>query len=72
MSANEKQVGGEHYRQQKIQHWDLVAELGLDYYVGNITKYLFRWRDKNGVEDLEKALHYMEKYLELVKTGKIK
>jgi hypothetical protein len=65
--ANDTQVGGTHYSRGtgKIQHWDMVAEFGLDYFQGQITRYLFRWRQKNGVEDLRKAAHYMEKYLEL-------
>jgi len=72
---NEKQVGGEHYKRgDGPQHWDMVYEFDLDYFQGNITKYLFRWRQKNGVEDLKKAQHYLEKYLQIaemeVATGK--
>jgi hypothetical protein len=44
-----------------------VNEFELDYFQGQITKYLFRWKYKNGVEDLQKALHYMEKYIEIAK-----
>lgn len=66
MSANDKQVGGEHYNDgAPMQHWDMVALFKLDYFQGNITKYLFRWRKKNGIEDLKKAQHYLEKYIEL-------
>lgn len=68
MSANEKQVGGEHYKKHgnaTIQHWDIVHMFGLDYFQGNITKYLFRWREKGGIQDLKKAQHYLEKYIEL-------
>lgn len=66
MSANDKQVGGSHYNDGlPMQHWDLVALFKLDYFQGNITKYIFRWRKKNGVEDLRKAMHYLEKYIEL-------
>ena len=68
-SANEKQVGGKHYQQQKIQHWDYVAANDLDYFQGQITKYVSRWKSKNGVEDLKKALHFLEKYIELVEGG---
>mgnify|MGYP003406630110 CR=1 FL=1 len=66
MSANEKQVGGEHYKNDDgPQHWDMVYAFKLDYFQGNITKYLFRWRKKHGVEDLKKAMHYLEKYIEI-------
>jgi hypothetical protein len=64
--ANDRQVGGTHYGSGDMpQHWDLVAQYGWDYFQGQITKYLMRWRKKNGVEDLEKAAHYLQKYIEL-------
>jgi hypothetical protein len=66
--ANAHQVGGEHYSahgRPDLQHWDVVAIFGLDYFQGCITKYVFRWRDKNGLEDLIKARHYLDKYIEL-------
>lgn len=68
MKANEKQVAGNHYR-SKIQHWDLVHATGMDYFEGQITKYVSRWRKKNGIQDLEKALHFLQKYLEVVGGG---
>lgn len=61
--VNARQVGGSHYGLRSYQHWDVVAEFNLDYFQGQITKYVMRWRDKNGVEDLEKAAHYLEKYI---------
>ena len=64
-SANSVQIGGAHYKQMPLEHWDLVALAGLDYYQGNITKYVMRWRDKGGLEDLKKARHYLDKYIEL-------
>lgn len=68
MSANERQVAGNHY-QSGMQHWDYVAFNGLDYFQGQITKYVTRWKDKNGLQDLEKARHFLDKYIELVKAG---
>ena len=64
MSANDTQVGGKHY-QSKTQHWDIVAEHDLDYFQGCITKYIFRWKKKGGLQDLLKARHYLDKYIEL-------
>jgi hypothetical protein len=62
--VNEKQIGGDHY-QSEYQHWDFVAELlGGRYLEGCITKYVSRWRKKNGVQDLEKAQHYLEKLID--------
>ncbi len=63
--ANDRQVAGDHYKTDGLQHWDMVQMFELDYFQGQITKYLFRWRKKNGIEDLQKALHYLEKYIEL-------
>lgn len=66
MGANDTQVGGDHYRRgQGHQHWDLVEINGLGYLEGCATKYLTRWREKGGVQDLEKAHHYTQKLLEL-------
>jgi len=66
--ANARQVGGEHYRALNagLQHWDLVAATGMGYFEGQITRYLARHRRKHGPQDLEKALHYADKLLELV------
>jgi Protein of unknwon function (DUF3310) len=65
--ANERQVGGDHYKKNSadgLEHWDLVAMFKWDYFQGQIIKYLMRWRDKNGIQDLEKAAHYLQKYIE--------
>ena len=54
--ANTRQVGGNHYHKEgAVQHWDIVAQHNLDYFQGQITKYVMRWRDKNGLQDLEKG-----------------
>lgn len=64
--ANAKQEGGTHYaKHEALQHWDVVAHFGLDYFQGQITKYVLRWKDKGGVQDLRKAAHFLEKYIEL-------
>lgn len=69
MHANEWQVGGQHYRKAtgkcphckgEIQHWDLYAE--QPYLVGQITKYVTR--QKNGLQDVEKAMHFLQKLAE--------
>ncbi len=60
--ANERQVGGEHYKTDGLQHWDLF---GPDYLIGYATKYM-RWRKKGGVQDLLKAIHVVEKLREVL------
>jgi hypothetical protein len=62
--ANKIQIGGSHYQTGGLQHWDVVLMFGLGYFEGQITKYLFRWRKKNGVEDLKKARHFLDKLIE--------
>lgn len=64
MSANEKQVGGDHYRDQAIQPWDYIARNRLGYFEGNIVKYVSRWKQKGGIQDLQKARHYLDKLIE--------
>lgn len=61
MDANSTQVAGTHYASE-YQHWDFVLNgLGGRYFEGQVTKYVFRWRKKNGIQDLEKALHFLAK-----------
>lgn len=64
MNVNDRQVGGGHYRSE-FQHWDLIEDCGIGYIEGNATAYILRHKRKNGVEDLEKALHYVEKLLSI-------
>ena len=70
MSANDEQVGGRHYKTGGREHWDIVSEFGLDYFQGQITKYVMRWKHKHKepekrLEDLKKAEHFLQKYLEI-------
>ncbi len=64
-TANEIQYGGGHYKKLKIQHWDYVDANNIPYLEACAIKYLTRWRDKGGVEDLRKAIHFIEKRIEL-------
>lgn len=66
--ANKRQVGGDHYK-TGLEHWDVVELHGIGYLEGCASKYLTRWRKKNGVQDLHKALHYTEKLTELAGAG---
>ena len=68
-SANDRQVGGDHYRTGGLQHWDVVWQYGVGYLEGTATKYVSRWRKKNGIVDLEKGLHTLEKIIESHEIG---
>jgi hypothetical protein len=63
--ANSKQVSGSHYSDKEIQPWDYIHANNLCYFTGNCVKYVSRWRDKGGIDDLKKAIHYLEKLIEL-------
>ena len=67
--ANEQQVGGAHYAVKTIQPWDFIIANNIGYLEGNIIKYISRWKDKGGVEDLKKAQHYLQKLIEVAGNG---
>lgn len=57
-----------HYS-KKISPWDVIDCLKLGFYSGNVIKYMMRFRDKNGLEDLEKAKHYLDVLIVKVKAN---
>lgn len=62
------QVGGDHYAKCAIQPIDYIMANRLDYLQGNVIKYVTRYKNKNGVEDLEKAAHYLRIMIEREKA----
>jgi hypothetical protein len=64
-TANDVQVAGTHYKDKAIQPWDYVVANNLGYLDGNIVKYVSRWKDKGGMDDLKKARHYLDKLIEV-------
>ena len=58
-----KQVGGTHYETAApgLQHWDVIEAHDVAYLEAVATKYVVRWRDKGGVEDLKKSVTYLQK-----------
>ena len=63
-SAWQKQEGGSHYKNLKIQPMQYALENKLDYAQANVVKYVTRHKDKNGKEDLLKAIHNIELMIE--------
>ena len=63
--ANANQVGGEHYRNKAIQPWDYIVSNNLGYLEGCVVKYVSRYKEKGGMQDLEKAAHYLHKLMEV-------
>ena len=68
-TANDVQVAGTHYKDKAIQPWDYIVANELGYLEGNIVKYVSRWKDKGGLDDLKKAQHYLAKLIEVVEDG---
>ena len=64
--ATEKQVGGDHYKDCKIQPVEYIVGNDLTFLEGNIIKYVTRHRRKGeGRKDIEKVIHYAEMILEM-------
>lgn len=59
MNPTEKQIGGEHYK-KAIQPVEYIHANNLNFFEGNVIKYITRHREKGGKLDLQKAIHYIE------------
>ena len=71
MSELDKQVGGSHYQDYAIQPLEFITKNKLSYIQGNIIKYVVRFSQKNGTEDLDKAIHYINILKEVSREKKI-
>ena len=60
---NSYQHGGQHYKIE-YEHWDFVHHCGMDYFMGNATRYIVRTKGNRDL-DLKKAVHYLRKRREL-------
>lgn len=54
------QIGGNHYKDMAIQPIEFTLKNNLNFCQGNIIKYVCRYKSKNGIQDLEKAKHYID------------
>ncbi len=63
--ALDVQVGGGHYKSYAIQPVEFIHKNKIPYIEGCAIKYLCRWREKGGVEDLKKARHYLDLLIEM-------
>ena len=59
------QIGGQHYKKMAVQPVEYIYKNGIPYIEGNIIKYVSRWKDKGGLEDLRKARHYLDMLIEM-------
>lgn len=65
MSALDVQVGGGHYKDLSIQPVEYIYKNNIPFIEGCCIKYLTRWRDKGGVQDLQKVKHFIDLLIEL-------
>ncbi len=66
MSIKDYQIGGDHYKKCKIQPIEYIYANELDFFEGNIVKYVTRHRTKGeGAKDIQKIIHYAQMILEL-------
>jgi len=56
----EKQIGGDHYKKMKIQTMEFSMANNLNACQHTAIKYICRYKDKNGIEDIDKAIHTLE------------
>ena len=70
IAPQDKQIGGKHYKSFHIQPYEFISRNNLSFFQGNVVKYVCRYLTKNGVEDLEKIIHYCE--LEIKKLNDMK
>lgn len=68
VKALKEQVGGTHYKNMPIQPIEFIMANNLPFIEGSIVKYVCRWKQKGGKEDLEKVIHYATILLEQQKT----
>lgn len=70
--ANDVQVGGDHYKKKTIEPWDYIIANNLGFLEGNAIKYITRHKEKNGVQDIDKAIHYLTKLKETLEAREIR
>ena len=66
----DKQIGGNHYRKMTIHPYEFIAKNDLSFFQGNVVKYVCRYKLKNGIQDLEKIIHYCELEIKKLKDTK--
>lgn len=60
LPAKDRQIAGSHYRDMAIQPVEFITRNNLTFLEGNVIKYVCRHRRKNGAEDIDKAIHYLQ------------
>jgi len=61
------QIGGSHYKNMVIQPTEFIERNKLSFLQGCIIKRICRYKDKDGIQDLEKAKHEIDMLIDLWK-----
>lgn len=69
MSALDNQVAGNHYRNLPIQPVEFITKNNLGFLEGCVIKRVCRYKNKNGIEDLQKAIHELQLLIELTQPA---
>ena len=64
IKASDKQVGGTHYKDMLVQPAEFINKNKLLFAEGNAIKYICRHKAKGKLQDIEKAIHYLEMIIE--------
>jgi len=70
LKATDKQIGGKHYKEYKIQPIEFIVKNKLSFIQGCVIKYICRFENKNGIEDLKKIKHYCDLQIQLLQNKK--
>lgn len=70
-SPLKRQEGGSHYKNKAIQPVEYIHANGMGFCEGNVVKYISRWKEKGGIQDLEKARHYLDILIQLESRSKV-
>ena len=64
---SKKQIGGSHYKSFVIEPWTFIQENQLNPFQANVIRYACRYKNKGGIQDLEKIIHYCEMEIDVIK-----
>jgi|TARA_R110000851_G_scaffold24286_1_gene70228 hypothetical protein len=66
----DKQIGGSHYKNFPIQPYEFISKNNLSFFQGCVVKYVCRYLNKAGIQDLEKIIHYCQLEIKTMKDIK--
>jgi hypothetical protein len=69
LAKEENKIEPNYYMKYKIIPLDFILANNISFVEANVIKYVCRWRDKNGIEDLKKAVSYLEKLIKYEENG---